>query len=134
MSVDPDAAEVVRRFYQAVADRDFDAARTCFADDAVWILPGRSAIAGEHRGWDAIHDDFLAKLVPLSGDTFRVDLLDVAFGDEHVVAIQHATAEHRGTRLDITACQLIQVEEGKIVEIRGYYSDQYALDAFWSDA
>jgi ketosteroid isomerase-like protein len=132
MSLDPDAADVVRRFYQAVADRDLEAVGTCFADGAVWILPGRSPIAGEHRGWDAVRDDFLVKLGPLSGDTLRVDLVDIAVGDEHLVAVQHATAEHRGKRLDVTGCQLMRVEDGKIVEIRGHYSDQYALDAFWS--
>jgi ketosteroid isomerase-like protein len=49
-----------------------------------------------------------------------------------MVAVQHATAEFRGKALDITACQLIRVADGKIVEIRGHYSDQYALDDFWS--
>jgi ketosteroid isomerase-like protein len=57
---------------------------------------------------------------------------DLAVGEEHVVAVQHATAEDRGKRLDITACQLIKIENGKIVEVRGHYSDQYALDDFWS--
>lgn len=132
MGVDPAAVEVVRRFYRAVADRDLEAARACFGEHAVWTIPGRSAIAGEHRGWDAIRDDFLARLGPLSGGTFRADLTDVAVGDEHVVAVQHATAQHGGKRLDITGCQLMSVEDGKIVEVRSHYSDQYALDDFWS--
>jgi ketosteroid isomerase-like protein len=126
------AVAVVRRFYRAIADRDLEAAGACFADDAVWILPGRSAIAGEHRGWKAIHDDFLVKLQPLPGGTFKVELLDVALGDGQLVAVQRATAERDGTSLDITACLLIRVEGGKIAEIRGHYSDQYALDDFWS--
>jgi ketosteroid isomerase-like protein len=123
---------VVRRLYQAVAERDLDAALDCFSEDAVWVLPGRSAIAGEHRGRAAIRDDFLSKVGPLSGGTFKAGLVEVAVGDAHVVAVQHATAEFRGKVLDITACQLIRVADGKIVEIRGHYSDQYALDDFWS--
>jgi ketosteroid isomerase-like protein len=125
-------AAVVRRLCEAVAKRDLEAARVCFAEHALWVLPGRSPIAGEHRGWDAIRDDFLVKLDPLSGGTFRVELTEVAVGDEHVVAVQHATAKHGRKRLDITACQLIKVEDGKIVEVRGHYFDQYALDGFWS--
>jgi uncharacterized protein len=131
MSSDP-SAEVVRRFYRAVADRDMEAARDCFAEDVVWRLPGRIPIAGEHRGWDAIRDDFLVKLGPLSGGTFRVELIDVAVGADCVIAVQHATARHGGKSLDITACQVIKVEDGKIAEVRGHYSDQYALDDFWS--
>jgi ketosteroid isomerase-like protein len=130
--VDPSAVDVVRRFYEAVADRDLDAAAACFDEHGVWILPGRSQIAGEHRGLDAIRDNVLRKVGPLSGETFRAELTDVALGDRHVVAVQHATAERDGRRLDVTGCQLIRVEHDKIVEMRGHYSDQYALDAFWS--
>lgn len=125
------AEHVVRRFYQAVADADVAAAESCFAADALWHLPGEGPISGDHRGWQQIRDDFLAKLGPLSGGTFRADLLDVAIGDTYVVAVQHATASHGGRALDITGCQLIRVEEGLIQEVRGHYSDQAALDAFW---
>lgn len=69
--------DVVRRFYQAVADVDFDMAERCFAPDALWHLPGRSPIAGDHRGWAQIRDDFLSKLGPLSGGTFRRQLITV---------------------------------------------------------
>src|SRR6266700_2112115 len=131
MSIDPSAVEFVRRFYEAIANRDLEAAADCFGEDAVWILPGRSPIAVEHRGWGAIRDDFLAKLGPLSGDTLRVDLTEVAVGDHHVVAVQHATADYRGMRLDDTGCQLIRVEDGKIASVLGHYSDQYAFDDFW---
>jgi ketosteroid isomerase-like protein len=124
--------QVVRRLYQAIADRDLAAAQQCFADDAVWRLPGTGAIAGEHRGWPQIRDNFLAKLGPLSGGTFTADLIDVAVGEHFVVAVQHATGSHAGRELDITGCQLMTVRGGLIREVRGHYSDQAALDAFWS--
>ena len=124
-------ADVVRRLYQAIADRDFVAAESCFTEDVVWHLPGTSPIAGDHRGWPQIRDNFMAKLGPLSGDTFRADLIDVAIGERFVVAVQHATASARGKVLDITACQLMTVRDGLIHEVRGHYSDQEALDAFW---
>ncbi|WP_308465742.1 nuclear transport factor 2 family protein [Rathayibacter soli] len=125
------AEQVVRRFYQAVADADFAAAESCFAPAALWHLPGNSPISGDHRGWQEIRDDFLAKLGPLSGGTFRAELLDVAIGDTYVVAVQHATASRGERLLDITGCQLIRTENDLIVDVRGHYSDQAALDAFW---
>lgn len=128
-----DAVEVVRRFYRAVAERDLPAAEACFAPDAIWHLPGHSPISGDHRGWAHIRDDFLAKLSPLSGGTFRAELLDVAVGDRYVVAVQHAAGGHQGRTLDITGCQLMLVRDGLIEEVRGHYSDQAALDAFWVD-
>jgi uncharacterized protein len=130
---DASAVDVVRRLYCAVADRDLDAAASCFADDAVWVLPGTSSIAGTHRGWAAIRDNFLAKLGPLSGGTLQAQLLDVCDGDTYVVAVQHATARHNGRKLDVTACQLMRVEGGRIIDVRGHYSDQAALEAFWQE-
>jgi uncharacterized protein len=103
-----------------------------FAPDAVWILPGRGPMAGVHRGVAEIHANFFARLGPLSGGTFRAELLDVAVGEDYVVAVQRATAEHDGWRLDVTGCQLMRIQDGRIVEVRGHYSDQEALDAFWS--
>ena len=106
----------------------------CFDEDAVWHLPGTSALSGTHRGWPAIRDDLLARQGPLSGGTFRAQLLDLAVGTEYIVAIVHATAEHAGHRLDQTVCQLMRVQDGKIVEVRGHYSDEAALNAFWGAA
>ena len=123
--------EVVQRFYAAFGAGDLDAATDCFTEDAVWTLPGRSPISGEHRGRRAIRA-VLSRLGPLSSGTFRAELVDVAVGDGQLVAVQHATGERDGRRLDITACQLITIEDGRIARIRGHYSDQYALDEFWA--
>jgi hypothetical protein len=117
--------------YRAINDRDFAAAETCFAPDVLWHLPGASPIAGDHRGWAEIRDNFMSKLGPLSGDTFRAELLDVGVGERFIVTVQRATASHRGKSLDITACQLMTVHDGLIHEVRGHYSDQQALDNFW---
>ena len=121
----------VRRLYAAVAAGDLAGVAACFHEEAVWSLPGRSALAGTHRGWAAIRDDLLARQGPLSGGTFRPVLLDLAVGEEYIVAVVHATADHAGRRLDQTVCQLLRVREGQIVEVRGHYGDEAALDAFW---
>lgn len=126
-----DPADVVTRFYAAVASRDLQTAAACFTPDAVWHLPGDSPIAGDHVGWTSIRDNFLARLGPLSEGTFRAELLDVAVGERYVVAVQHATGNARGRVLDLTGCQLMTVVDGRITEVRGHYSDQEQLDAFW---
>jgi uncharacterized protein len=131
MTVTEGDTATVRRFYAAFAERDFDTVRACFAPDAVWHLPGRGAIAGDHRGWDEIYDNFLGRIGPLSGGTLRAGLMDVAVGSDVLVAVQHATAEHDGRRLDVTGCQLIRMKDGLIAEVQGHYSDQYAFDTFW---
>ena len=132
MPTEASAAEVVRSIYAALGDRDLEAVRACLDEDVLWVLPGRGPISGEHRGPDAVINDFLARLGPLSGGTFKATLVDIAVGADHVVAVQHATGERGGKRLDITACQLMTVADGKITSVRGHYSDQYALDEFWA--
>lgn len=131
-AVAADDFEVVRRLYGAFNDRDMAAAAACFMPDARWTVPGRSPIAGTHEGWEQIYDRFLAKLSPLSGGTFRVELLDVTVGERYVVAVQHATAALDGRTLDVTACQLMEITDGRIARVRGHYSDQEALDSFWA--
>jgi uncharacterized protein len=121
----------VRRLYEAVAKGDATTAADCFAEDAVWHLPGRSLIAGDHRGRDAIGKT-LATLKRLTNGTFKAALMDILVGNSHVVALQHATGERSGKKLDLLACQLITVRHGRIESMQGFYSDQYALDAFWS--
>ena len=124
-------ARTIRRFYAALANGDLAAAAEYVSGDAVWHLPGTSPLAGTHRGWDAIAAT-LAQLGPRSGGTFQVDLLDVAVGEEYVIAVQRARATRPGATLDVTGCQLCRMRDGKIAEIRGHYSDEAALDRFWS--
>jgi len=123
--------KAVRRLYDAFARGDVGEIKDCFVYDAVWHLPGRSPIAGDHQGIDAILK-FLGELRELSGGTFRAELTDVVANDRYAVALQHATGTVGAKRLDVTACQVMRIQNGKIAEVRGYYSDQYALDDFWS--
>ena len=129
-----DDVAVVRRWYAAVATRDLAAIGECFHEEAVWHLPGVNSLSGSHRGWFAIRDNLLAKQGPLSGGTFRAQLLDLAVGDQFIVAIVHATADRAGHRLNQTVCQLMRVQKGKIVEVRGHYADEAALNGFWGPA
>jgi hypothetical protein len=71
-----------------------------------------------------------AKIGPLSGGRFWGELLDVAVGEHDLVAVQHSGAQHQGRTFDVTACQLMQLEAGQIVEVWGP-PDQDALDSLW---
>lgn len=67
----------------------------------------------------------------LSGEgRFERRIFDVAVGAEYIVSIGSGTAEHAGRRLNVTVCQLMRVQDGKIREVRGHYWDPAALDAF----
>jgi ketosteroid isomerase-like protein len=91
-------ADVVRRFYDAVGQGDLATASACLTDDVAWYFPGRSELAGVHRGWPAIAA-VLSRLRELSEGTLLVELLDVTIGDQFVVAVQRATAHRADSQL-----------------------------------
>jgi ketosteroid isomerase-like protein len=126
-------ADVLRGAYAALGERDLDTLQGLFTWDAVWVIPGSSAISGAHTGWPAIRDEFVALLGPLSGGTFHAELLDVAVGEQYLVAVQRATAEFRGRTLNVTSCQLVRMAHGLIREVSGLYSAEgvEAINAFW---
>jgi ketosteroid isomerase-like protein len=122
----------VRKMYDAFGRRDWQAAGECFTADTVWHFPGRSILSGDYKGWDSILSGFFGRLGPLSGGTFRAELVDVLVGDNVAAAFQHATGRRNGKRLDVTVCQVMRFRDGLIADVRGHYSDLYHLDDFWS--
>ncbi len=130
MSTEHPHAALVRRLYAGFGDPEI--VRACFADDAVWHIPGRSLIGGDYVGRAAIERDFFGKLRALTAGTFRAELVDVLANDHRAVALQHATGRRGAKRLDIDVCQVFDVADGKIVQARAHYADQEHLDWFWS--
>jgi ketosteroid isomerase-like protein len=56
---------------------------------------------------------------------------DVALVRRFYAAFSARDVEAVEACLDVGACQLIRVRDGRIAEVRGDYSDQCALDGFW---
>ena len=120
---------LARRMVEAFQRGDLAAVGACFAPDAVWELPGRSPVAGEHKGPDAILA-FLAKAFELSGGTLTLEVIDILGSDWGAVQVQHVRAEHGGRRLDCVEVIAHEIVDGLIV--RTYHRpDQYAIDAFF---
>ena len=124
--------EVVRRAYAALAEGDMYGLEQCFAHDAVWHEPGSNIYAGERVGWPEIRDSILALLGPLSQGTFRAELIDIAVGDEYVVAVHHAKGERNGRTLDSTSCLVVRVARGRMQEVWTAHANQAEMEAFWT--
>ena len=52
--------------------------------------------------------------------------------DDHTVALMHVTAERNGKTLDMSYALIFHIEDGRIVEGWDIWTDQSALDEFWS--
>jgi ketosteroid isomerase-like protein len=107
----PDAsAEVVARYHDALASRDFDAARALLKDDLRFIGP-----------FDAFEtaDDYLSALQRLFGIVTSIDLKHrSSSGDEVVVLYEMATSTPAGTQL---VCEWFGVEAGRIAWMRALF-------------
>src|SRR5713226_7362004 len=91
--------ELMRRGYEAFLGGDLGALNDLFADDIVWHVPGRNQMAGDFAGKDAVFGQF-AKLMELTGGTFKLEIHDILANDTHAVVLVRATAEHDGRKLD----------------------------------
>jgi ketosteroid isomerase-like protein len=123
--------ELTRRGFDAFAKGDVDTLRALFDQDAVWHVPGRNQLSGDHRGVDRILGLF-AKIAELTGGTFRTDVHDVVANDEHAVTIYVGRGEREGRTLEDRNVLVSHIRNGKIAEAWLLSDDQYAADEFFS--
>lgn len=124
--------DVVRRVYAALETGDMDALEQCFARDAVWHEPGHNVYSGDRVGWPEIRDEVFALVGPLSRGAFRAELVDIAVGQEYVVAIHRGHGEYDGRTLNSTSFQVARVARGRIQEVWSNYANQAEVDSFWT--
>jgi ketosteroid isomerase-like protein len=122
---------LARRIFDAFARKEGFALRGLFAEDAVWTVPGRSAMAGVYRGRDAIFR-FLARLPKETDGTYASRLIDVLASDERAAALYRASGERRGRRLDLDQVLLFTIRERVVVEVVALPTDPEAFDEFWA--
>jgi ketosteroid isomerase-like protein len=118
-------------FVEAVQRGDVPALLEMVSEDLVWTVPGRSFAAGEHRGVGNVLA-VLARLGEASGGTWRVAEAEVVPSDDGGFLICRTVAEREGVSIEYGNVMQIRIEDGKIVEGRDNFSDQYAVDAFWN--
>ena len=123
---------LVRRTYQDFESGDLDLLGVVMAEDVVWHEPGRSSLAGDYKGPEAVLG-FLGQLKARSGGTFRIEVLDVLSEPERAVVLQRETATRDGRALDVVAAVEFEIHHGKITEVTVYQADTYAFDEFWAD-
>jgi ketosteroid isomerase-like protein len=125
-------AEVVRRGYAAFNSGDVETLTELFDEGASWHTPGRSPIAGDNRGRDAVFAQF-GRYVGETDGTFKATLSQVMTSDDgRVIGMHHNSGTRNGKRLDVDCCIAFEVEDGRIVAGREYFFDLHAWDEFWS--
>ena len=124
--------EAVRRGYEAFNMADMAALTELFDEDASWHTPGRSSIAGDAVGRDAVFAQF-GRYVGETGGTFKAALQDLfASEDGRVIGLHHNSGERNGQQLDVDCCIVFELKDGKLLDGTEYFLDLHAWDGFWS--
>lgn len=126
MAEHPNVARI-RDGYAAFATGDFAVLTDLFAEDLLWHLGGRSQLAGDYRGREAVFGLF-GKLMEVTGGSFRLDVHAVLADDEHAVALVFATASRDGRSITDNDAHVFHMRDGKVVEFWTAATDQYAFD------
>jgi ketosteroid isomerase-like protein len=132
-----DPLSVVRRFHAVQAELYAGSGpggaglRELLAEDVVWHVPGVSAIAGEHRGREAVLAYMDARRRIMDG-TFRVTVHGAAVIAGRVVQLAGGTAVRDGRPVAWETVGVFRVVGGRIAECWLVPFDQAAFDAIWS--
>jgi ketosteroid isomerase-like protein len=132
MNLGEENAAIVRRAYEAFNTADMAALTELMDESISWHTPGKSSIAGDHKGRDATFTQF-GRYGGDTAGTFRATLLDVLHSDDGtVVGIHHNTGERNGKQLDVYCCITFELENGRVTDGREHFYDLYAWDGFWA--
>jgi 2'-5' RNA ligase len=132
---DDDPLAVVRHFHaeqaRAYAGGDLERLRPLLTPDVVWHAPGRSRIAGEHQGVDAVLAYFDTRR-RLTDQTFRVTVHDLVASGQRVIQLAGGRAVRDGAEVTWETVGIFRVAEGRIAECWLVPFDLYAFDEIWA--
>lgn len=122
-----DQIALVQQALGALAMGDLETAASLAVEGVVWRVPGRSRIAGDAVGLDAVRN----RLQMLLSAGVNIEVLNVMSAGDQVVTVQRNSGAVEGRELDITVLNLTTISDGKIGRIDTFPSDVDALDRFW---
>jgi RNA 2',3'-cyclic 3'-phosphodiesterase len=131
-----DPMSVVQRFYSVQARAyagsvPVDSIRDVLAADVLWHVPGASAIAGEHRGVDAVLEYFETRR-RMTDSTFRVTVHGSAMIAGRVLQLAGGQAVRQGREVSWETVGVFRVADGRVAECWLVPFDQAVFDSIWS--
>ncbi len=129
------AADLVREFHLVqggfYAGGEAGPMLALLADDVVWHVPGRSPIAGEHRGRDAVRRYFETRRARAEA-SLRIDVRSLLSEGDLVLQLADGTVKREGREWSWRTVGVFRVHDERIMECWLVPFDQYAFDEIWS--
>lgn len=126
--------EIAQAYIRAVQTGDQAALAGLFAPDLVWHQPGENRFSGTRHGVPAVVE-MLGGMMGVSRGSFRIERASryMENGGWVTVEIEFA-GEREGMHMAQPGIDLLKIDNGRIVEVRLFSSDQAAEDLFWGQA
>ena len=100
------------------------------AEHVVWHWPGRSSVAGDYRGREGVIG-LIRGFHELTGNTLRIEPLDVLEGRDYLMSFTRATGQRNGRDLDVVMADAMRFgADGRVEEFWTLSNDQEAVDSF----
>lgn len=125
--------DFVRRGYEAFVAGDMEWLNEHLDDNIVWHVPGKSLLAGDHRGRENVLA-FFARSVQIALPEFEIH--DVLGSEDHVVALLTIRWKRNdnGATYEGRSAQVFHVQTPNALEVWTLSEDQAELDAFLEGA
>lgn len=122
-----DNIDLVQSVYGAYVTGDAEIVTKAFDPDIVWHVSGHDTYAGTYRGVPAVMDYLMGEN---HVDDYALSVTDILASDERVAVVATTSGRRGGATIRNDFVQLIQIRDGRIVEVWNYNWDQRALAEF----
>ena len=123
--------QVIRDAVKAMQTGDMDGLGSLLDDAVVLHVPGDNQISGDYQGKQAFFEDFLGKMMSLTGGQFQLEPHDFASSGDHVVGIYNITATRGADAFSWRHVNVYHVRDGKAAEIWQHPGDVVGWNDFW---
>ncbi|MGQ8366325.1 nuclear transport factor 2 family protein [Glaciecola sp. 1036] len=124
-----DNKEIVLEFYAAGGRGDMDTCLSLISDEIIWTNIGSTKFSGTFKGKQALLNDLLGPLFGQlkAGITSTIENV-ICEGNTVVIQTKGQAETHEGKAYNNTYCQVMTVENGKIIQVTEYF-DTALVDA-----
>jgi uncharacterized protein len=122
---------LLRDAYAAFARGDLAAYLSVCTDSITFRVAGKSQVGGLYTR-EEFGPVLIARVMALSGGTFRETVADVLANDTRGVVLAHHSFERNGKSHAFNTMHVYRIANGKLASFEEYPEDQYVFDAAWT--
>ncbi len=123
--------DIAKAYIKAVQTGDQATFGSLLSPQVIWHQPGNNKFSGTKKGIAEV-GGMIGSMMAASGGSFAITHARRYLANGNLVAIEIEFAGHRqGALLDQPGVDLLRLQDGKIVEVWLFSSDQKQEDTFW---